>query len=131
MDKKDSSNATLLELCEKSAKNIDPQVWMKYYDDPKVKDESKGLLPFRCWQIYDEMVAAVKSGDAAVSGSRLPEFIAYYVGDACQPLHISYMFNGDPDDTETVEITDKKTGETKQVEQPSRKASIARMKTGW
>ena len=23
---------------------------------------------------------------------------AHYVGDACQPLHISYMFDGDPDD---------------------------------
>ena len=81
MDKKDSNNTTLLELCEKSAKNIDPTVWMTYYNDPKVKDGSKGLLPFRCWQIYDEMVDAAGKGDAkrfvCTAG-----ILSHYVGDA-------------------------------------------------
>jgi hypothetical protein len=25
--------------------------------------------------------------------------MSHYVGDACQPLHISFMFDGDPNDT--------------------------------
>jgi hypothetical protein len=116
MDKKDSSHRTLLEICEKSAKNIDPDVWMKYYTDPQVKDESKGLLPFRCWQIYDEMVDAVEAGDATrfVCAAGI---LSHYVGDACQPLHISYMFNGNPAVTETVQVKDKN-GDLQPVEQP-------------
>ena len=117
MDKKDSNNTTLLQICEKSATNIDPDVWMKYYNDPKVKDQSKGLLPFRCWQIYDEMVKAVRAGDAKrfVCAAGI---LSHYVGDACQPLHISYLFNGDPAVTETVEVKDSKTGQMKNVQQP-------------
>jgi hypothetical protein len=117
MDKKDSYNNTLLQICEKSPANIDPDVWMKYYNDPKVKDQSKGLLPFRCWQIYDEMVKAVRAGDAKrfVCAAGI---LSHYVGDACQPLHISYMFNGDPAVTETVEVKDSKTGHMKSVQQP-------------
>src|SRR5262249_16064358 len=50
---------------------------------------------------YQEMVEFVRAGKVA-------EFVcaagilSHYVGDACQPLHISYLFNGDPDDTEVV-----------------------------
>jgi len=42
-------------------------------------------------------VKAGRKGDAAgfVCAAGL---MAHYVGDACQPLHISYMFDGDPDD---------------------------------
>jgi hypothetical protein len=85
---------TLLELCEDPA-NIDPQFWEGYYT--RVKDRSKGLLPFRVWQFYDEMSDAVAQGD-------IDRFVcaagiaAHYVADACQPLHISYLFDGDPDD---------------------------------
>jgi|HubBroStandDraft_6_1064221.scaffolds.fasta_scaffold00142_8 hypothetical protein len=115
MDKPDSNGKTLLQLCEQSKANIDPTVWMKYYTDPKVKDESKGLLPFRCWQIYNEMVSAVKAGDVTrfVCAAGI---LSHYVGDACQPLHISYMFNGDPAHTETVQVTKK--GVTTSVVQP-------------
>jgi hypothetical protein len=115
MDKPDSSNRTLLQLCQQSRTNIDPAVWMKYYTDPKVKDESKGLLPFRCWQIYDEMVSSVKAGNMTrfVCAAGI---LSHYVGDACQPLHISYLFNGDPAHTETVQVTSK--GVTKDVVQP-------------
>ncbi|MFI5103345.1 MAG: hypothetical protein ACHP79_00350, partial [Terriglobales bacterium] len=115
MDKPDSNGKTLLQLCQKSTSNIDPDVWMKYYTDPKVKDQSKGLLPFRCWQIYNEMVDAVKKGDTAryVCAAGI---LSHYIGDACQPLHISYMFNGDPAKTETVTVTKK--GVSTDVVQP-------------
>ncbi len=85
---------TLLDLCAADPKNIAPAVWMDYYT--RVHDSARGTLPFRVKQIYGEMVDAVTKRD-------LPRFVAaagvvaHYVGDACQPLHISYMFNGDPD----------------------------------
>jgi len=115
MDKPDSSGKTLLQICEKSKSNIDPDVWMKYYTDPKVNDRSKGLLPFRCWQIYNEMVDAVKKRDTTryVCAAGI---LSHYVGDACQPLHISCMFNGDPAKLETVTVTKK--GVSKEIELP-------------
>jgi hypothetical protein len=100
MDKKDSHGKTLLEICENGAGGIDPAkiaipVWQAYYDD--VEDKSRGCIPFRVWQFYEAMVKAGRKGDAAgfVCAAGL---MAHYVGDACQPLHISYMFDGDPDD---------------------------------
>ena len=44
--------------------------------------------------------------------------MAHYVGDACQPLHISRMFDGDPGDTEIVKKRNPKTGKMEDVEQP-------------
>ena len=72
--------------------------------------ESRGLLPFRVWQIYDAMVSFVREGKVA-------EFVcaggilSHYVGDSCQPLHISYMFNGDPDHLVPGTVRNHKTGE--------------------
>jgi len=54
------------------------------------------LLPFRVWQIFNDMVRFVKAGKVA-------EFVCaagvltHYIGDACQPLHISYLHDGDPE----------------------------------
>lgn len=48
------------------------------------------------WQIFDAMVEFARSDDM------IPQFVcaagvlAHYVGDACQPLHISYLHDGDP-----------------------------------
>jgi hypothetical protein len=47
--------------------------------------------------------------------------VSHYVGDACQPLHISYLFNGDPDRPIPTKGTDKKTGVTKTVDMPNGK----------
>jgi hypothetical protein len=94
MDKRRPSDGrSLLDIC-KDPEKITPAVWGKYYEE--VGDESSGILPFRIWQIYKKMVEYVKDG-------RQTEFLcaagilSHYVGDACQPLHISYRFNGDPD----------------------------------
>lgn len=95
MDRKDSQGRTLLEICGSSS-HLDPDVWLGYYQDPKVNDRSKGCLPFRVWQFYDALVGFARE-------RKLAEFVcaagilSHYVGDACQPLHISYLFNGDPD----------------------------------
>src|SRR5262249_56997857 len=51
---------------------------------------------FRVWQIFDAMVGFSVDGDA-------PRFVCaagvltHYIGDACQPLHISYLHDGDPE----------------------------------
>jgi hypothetical protein len=105
---------SLLELCRgprgtvKTA-NVDPALWLKHYQvfsarKPRVKSETRpaqysyGLLPFRVAQIYRRMVKSVRKKD-------IPGFIAaagimaHYVGDAGQPLHISYLHHGDPDDS--------------------------------
>lgn len=96
-----SDGKTLLDLCKDPA-NVDPDVWNKFYesvtdlsDGKRIGAEHRGLLPFRVWEIFDAMVGYAKRG-------RAPEFVcaagvlAHYVGDACQPLHISYLHDGDP-----------------------------------
>jgi hypothetical protein len=39
--------------------------------------------------------------------------LSHYVGDSCQPLHISYLFNGDPDHPVSAMVRDRDTGEKK------------------
>jgi len=111
----------LLEICDGKPQNVAVDVWKRYYDAvqkqfPK-EQESRGLLPFRCWQIYDAMVSFVRAGDVdkfvCAAG-----ILSHYVGDSCQPLHISYMFNGDPDHTVQGEVRDKTTGKKKQAQIP-------------
>jgi hypothetical protein len=54
-----------------------------------------GALPFRVKQLFDVMVKAAKKGNAKmflVAGGVL----IHYIGDACQPLHASYLSQGDP-----------------------------------
>jgi hypothetical protein len=67
-----------------------------YYDNLGHEQTSeRGLLPFRIWQVYDKMLEAA-------SDQRVSEFVcaagilAHYVGDACQVLHGSYLFDGVP-----------------------------------
>jgi hypothetical protein len=101
MDQKDDTGTDLLSLCEDPA-NIDPDVWNRFYDSVRdlltgevIQQEHRGLLPFRVWQLFNEMVRFASDGKAA-------EFVCaagvltHYVGDACQPLHISYLHDGDP-----------------------------------
>jgi len=99
MDKPDSRQRTLLQLTANAQGKTDPAkvtiaTFQSYYDD--IDDRSRGLLPFRVWQFYDMMVEAAQQGDAAgfVAAAGV---MAHYIGDSCQPLHISYKFNGDPD----------------------------------
>ena len=89
-----NGNRTLLELCMQKPERVNPQFWLDYYE--RVKDRSKGSLPFRAWQFFEAMVKFARGG-------RETDFVcaagvlSHYVGDACQPLHISSFFNGDPD----------------------------------
>jgi hypothetical protein len=94
MDEKgkgDFAGKTLLTLCQDSA-NVDIDVWNRFYDSIGT-NYKRGALPFRVWQIYTQMVKSVKAGE-------IDEFIcaagvlAHYVGDACQPLHVSFLHHG-------------------------------------
>ena len=91
MDKPGTNGKALLQLCAESPRNIDPNVWNAYYGG--IGEDRRGALPFRVWQIFDEMV------DYATQGKML-EFVcaagivAHYIGDACQPLHISQYHHG-------------------------------------
>ncbi|MCA1815211.1 MAG: hypothetical protein LC746_02165 [Acidobacteria bacterium] len=101
--------ATLLELCKQDpSSHIVPDFWIQHArqfppKEGKSKDTAKdmGLLPFRVWQIFDEMVRFVRAGDA-VSFLCAAGTLAHYVGDACQPLHISYLHHGNPDQAHQV-----------------------------
>ena len=83
--------------------NMTVQVWKNYYENidrasiglDTTQPVTQGLICFRVWQIFDYLVKAAKNKQTA-------EFIfaagilSHYVGDACQPLHSSYMADGDP-----------------------------------
>jgi hypothetical protein len=116
LDPKLPEGATLLEICDGKPQNVAVDVWRRYYDAvqkqfPK-EEESRGLLPFRVWQIYDAMVSFVRAGevDKFVCAAGI---LSHYVGDSCQPLHISYLFNGDPDHPVSAMVRDRDTGEKK------------------
>ncbi|HVT14183.1 MAG TPA: hypothetical protein VHE55_18115 [Fimbriimonadaceae bacterium] len=96
MDKADSNGQTLLQICQNPA-NINPARWIQYYQDPAVGEDIKhaGLLPFRVGQLYKIMVEAAAKDDA-VTFLTASGVVSHYVGDACQPLHISYLHDGDP-----------------------------------
>lgn len=102
---------TFLELnVEDPVEYLNPKAWIAYFaslkdkfdkwDDALGRPHSKhwGALPFRVHQLFDVMKAAALAGDPKLllcAGGTL----IHYVGDACQPLHASYLSQGDPDDT--------------------------------
>ncbi len=101
MDQKGPDGKSLLDLT-KDDDNVDPDVWQGYYDSvtdlltgKPIREDRRGLLPFRVWQIFDQMCAFAADGEAEkfVCAAGV---LAHYVGDGCQPLHISYLHDGDP-----------------------------------
>ena len=92
----------LLTLCKDPA-NVDPDVWINYANKfpkkrgshQKTAADDMGLLPFRVWQLYDAMVDALKAKDP-ITFLCAAGTLAHYVGDSCQPLHISFLHHGDP-----------------------------------
>jgi hypothetical protein len=90
---------TLLQLWQSGkAKWRTPDGWTEFYDSLPAppEDKHRGSLPFRVAQLYDIMVAAVADNDVtryvAAAG-----VLAHYIGDACQPLHVSRLHHGEPD----------------------------------
>jgi hypothetical protein len=83
---------TLLDITTNPS-NIDPQVWVDFYST--LPRTNPGALPFRIWQIYEEMVNFARKGDA-VQFLAAAGCLAHYSGDACQPLHVSRLHHGIP-----------------------------------
>lgn len=107
---------TLYDLCDSQDK-MTVEVWQNYYNnidkakiglDPNEK-VSNGLICFRVWQIFDYMVEAASKGhkDKFIFGAGV---ITHYLGDACQPLHSSYMSDGNPVDNKKEMYTPPKGG---------------------
>jgi len=89
---------TLMELCVANPANIDIDFWIAYFEafdqiKPNARGPREGAVPFRVWQMYNQMIQSLIN-------KNLAEFIcaggtmAHYVGDACQPLHISQFHHG-------------------------------------
>ncbi|MGE5375519.1 MAG: S1/P1 Nuclease [Bacteroidota bacterium] len=100
--KQDFAGKTLLDLCKDPA-NVSVDIWNSFYDCLGTDLNHRGALPFRVWQIYQSMVQFVSEG-------RIAEFIcaggvmSHYVGDACEPLHVSYLHHGRPDHPEEHDV---------------------------
>jgi hypothetical protein len=78
------------------AASLSPAIWRQYYHDVGWNTVSqRGLLPFRVWQIYKAIVGFVQTGDVK-SFVCAAGVLAHYVGDGSQPLHGSYLDDGDP-----------------------------------
>jgi hypothetical protein len=91
---------SMLERCFKDPTQISATVWKQYFDGFKQQGvgPEEGALPFRVWQLWEEMVGSLKNGDVlqflAAGG-----VMAHYVGDASQPLHCSWLHHGMPPTT--------------------------------
>lgn len=104
-----ANGTTLMKMCYSEKRiipeNVDAAVWYNFYN--AIKDSLKraaakngerakplqmGQLPFRVWQIYDEMVGFAQRKPAEFVCAA--GILAHYVADACQPLHISRLHHG-------------------------------------
>jgi hypothetical protein len=113
---------TLLELSIADDSRFDIDFWIDFdrqmdVIDPKTHKNRKtgkveprpraGALPFRVRQMYLQMIKSLTAGKVA-------EFVcaagtmAHYVGDACQPLHVSYLHHG-RDESESAVHSDYET----------------------
>lgn len=103
---------SLLEMFKQDAMSVNVQAWRDFYDSlGHTRQSQRGLLPFRIWQFFDAMKAAVGQKDYA-SYVAAAGILAHYVGDACQPLHGSVLADGYADQAEEVATS---TGKTKKV----------------
>jgi hypothetical protein len=88
---------TLMQLWESDESSRTPAGWTAFYNSlqPHVTDPNRGALPFRVRQIYSAMIKALINHDinSYVCGAGV---LAHYVGDACQPLHVSRFHHGHP-----------------------------------
>jgi hypothetical protein len=88
---------SLLERCYEDPSAVAASVWKAYFDGFAAKSvgPEEGALPFRVWQIWEDMVTYLKARDV-VRFVAAAGVLAHYVGDASQPLHCSYMHHGVP-----------------------------------
>lgn len=87
----------MLSRCIKNPLDISAKAWKAYFDGFAHANvgPDPGTLPFRVWQIWEDMVGFLrqKDGKRFVAAAGI---LAHYVGDASQPLHCSYLHHGVP-----------------------------------
>lgn len=118
---------TWRELCLQDTSNMAPEKWLEYYETMAKEREAagdtkkaadyrsslkQGLLPFRVWQFFVNMVEFVEQGDV-VGFLAAAGIVAHYDGDSSQPLHGSIYADGDY--TRKVERIHPRTGVTESV----------------
>lgn len=94
---------TLMDLYKAKKDSLSVDTWSKFYQllSDNGEKTNPGALPFRIWQGFNLMVKYL--GDDDVIGFLcVAGIMAHYVGDACQPLHISRLHHGDPSDQSSV-----------------------------
>jgi hypothetical protein len=94
IDERLPNGKSIRQVCLADATKISVDAWQGFYDELGHAESGKrGLLPFRVWQHFDEMVRAVAARDlarfVAAAGT-----LSHYLGDACQPLHGSMFADG-------------------------------------
>jgi hypothetical protein len=100
---------TLMGLWFSKPSTRNTQTWTAFYDalgaaeGTPIPDRHRGALPFRVAEIYRDMVsfAAAKDVTKFVCAAGL---LAHYVGDACQPLHVSRLHHGRPGHPEEEDV---------------------------
>jgi hypothetical protein len=94
---------TLLSLWTKQPATRTPASWNDFYESlsPKPALQHRGALPFRVAEMFDEMVKHLQAQEldkfVCVAGT-----MAHYVGDACQPLHVSKLHHGEDESESSV-----------------------------
>jgi hypothetical protein len=95
---------TLLDLFAEDRESLAVDTWNRFYD--AIGAQKRGALPFRVWQMYRDMVSRLATSDTTgflcVGG-----LMSHYVGDACQPLHVSMLHHGRPDHPEEKPVHSK------------------------
>ncbi len=100
IDRPGADGRTLRDVCLADKSQVKVAAWQAFYDGINKRDSrDRGLLPFRVWQFFDAIVAALQAGDIARAVCGLG-VVSHYVGDACQPLHGSMLSDGYRDRTE-------------------------------
>ena len=96
MDQPDPNGDTLLSLYGKDPATLTPNRWISYYQAIGSTPRNMGMLPFRVAQLYKLIVDSLQSSepDALERALCAGGVMAHYVGDACQPLHISRFHDG-------------------------------------
>lgn len=87
---------TLLGMFEDNIDTLNIDTWNEFYESINTEPKYRGSLPFRIWQIYNEMVKFLreKNLEKFVCAAGI---ISHYVGDSCQPLHSSRYHSGRPE----------------------------------
>jgi hypothetical protein len=86
------ANKTLAKIWAGSGRT-DIKEWRNFYTSHKAAKRDRGALPFRVWQLYNEMVRSLTDKDVirfiCAGGTA-----SHYVADAAMPLHLTQYSDG-------------------------------------